>query len=204
MATIYSIGTLIVGMVLTNAITVLPYYLKHRHEYKRMAEIGSLISALCFLSLIIFHIIDFGSLSRLINCILNPAPNSIVRYTLFILIFSLVIQVLFLIAAYKEQQNAINILTIISTLWSIVVVSILLLVQRFFSSDSTISLIFGSLSFIFVLALGGQIILYCACKFLDVVTENKCSAVSLKKVRNQIAILFGLLVVSSTTNFILA
>lgn len=192
------------GMVLCNAITVTPYYLKNRHQYKRMTEIGSLISALCFLSFLIIHIIDFGSINRFINILINPAPNSIVHYVFFILTFSLCIQVLLLIAAYNQRQNATKILIIVSMLWSIAIVIILSLVQSFFDRESTLSLIFGSLTFILVLASGGLIILLCVCKLFDLVSKNRCSAESFRKVRNQIALFLGLLLMSSVTNFILA
>ncbi|UCG83686.1 MAG: polysulfide reductase NrfD [Dehalococcoidia bacterium] len=99
--------TFLVGVAASAVMVVLPYYVHHYKQFRRITTLGEFIAIPAVLMCIMFVMIDLGQPTRFVNLFLHPSPRSILFFDIVVLtgylVLNLVIGFMVLNARRKDE-----------------------------------------------------------------------------------------------------
>ncbi len=77
--------TFLVGVAASAVMVVLPYYVHHYKQFRRLTTLGEFLSVAAIVMCIAFVVIDLGYPTRLLNLFLHPSPGSPLFWDILVL-----------------------------------------------------------------------------------------------------------------------
>ena len=77
--------TFMVGVAASAVMVVLPYYLHNYKEFGKITVLGEFLAVAAVLMAVLFVLVDLGQISRALNIILYPSPQSLLFWDLIVL-----------------------------------------------------------------------------------------------------------------------
>jgi hypothetical protein len=198
----------LIGMAaLGNSVLVFPRFQKNSTEHRRIAVINASVAIALFLTAIIVMMIAFSGPFRLLDRLINPAPEAITLHIFLVYLFSILIHFCLLVYLLKygaEKPGILSYFIFFTVGYSVLILASILLFINPIPARPISLIIIWYIYFYSILFAGGQIFLFIICKINDRLLPDKCSELSINILKKQAVVFSCMGLVSGTFYFLSA